>query len=256
MGRKPLGWTAIVSGILGVLLFAILIAATLLAQRAVTDWANGYLEPADRAIVRLGFRLTQTERRTATAEDGVTELIATGADRLLEAARSEVVKLQMDLVALEASIMSVDSGMEIIAALPLFSDERRGFKETVAGHLAALREELAQVEFRLAKAQSLAAEIRAGGDAAEKARAALRALARELAPEIAAIRAFLTDLGHGLIEVRENLATAYDRIDHGLTVVTVVLCFVFAWLAIAHFCVYLAGKRLLEEEALVNSGEL
>ncbi len=255
MGRKPLGWSAIVAGILGVVLFAALIAATLLARGAVTDWANGYLEPADRAIVRLGFRLTQTGKRSAKVEEGVTEIIATGGDRLLEAARTEVVKLQMDLVALEASIMSVDSGMEIIAALPLFSDERRGFKAAVAEQLAALREDLAQVEARLTEAHSLAAEIRAGGDAAEKARTALRALTRKMAPEIAAISAFLERLGSGLAEVRRCLGDAYDRIDHGLTVATVVLCFIFAWLAIAHFCVYLAGKRLLEEEALVRSGE-
>jgi hypothetical protein len=252
MGRKPLGWSAIVTGILGVLFFAVLIAVSLLARGALRDWANGYLEPADQSIERLAIRLSATAGHTTTAEGEVAELVATGSDLLLDAARTRVLRLRMDLIALEASIVSVDSGMDIIAALPLFSDEERGFQKTVVEHLQAIQADLGEASAELEEAQFLAAEIRAGGDGAEKARIALRALAGKIAPEIAAVRTFLGDLGTGLFEVRGHLGDAYDRIARGLTLGTIALCFIFAWLAIAHFCVYLAGKRLLEEDAEVG----
>ncbi len=49
MGRKPLGWSAIVMGILGVAFFLILIAVTVLARGAVREWADG------RTLVEVEF---------------------------------------------------------------------------------------------------------------------------------------------------------------------------------------------------------
>lgn len=249
MGRKSLGWSAIILGVLGVAAFVILIAAAVSLRGSANDWAQEYLQPASRAIDRLAFRLTETGRHTETVNEDVAKLVKTGSAQLLEAARRNITQVQMDLVALEASIMSVDSGMNLVSELPLFEDERRGFREAVRLELAALREELARVDLRLAEGEALAAEIRRGGDAAEKARTALRALARNLAPRFVAIQSFLAELAIALIEVKARLATAVDRIGQGLTTATAVVCFIFAWLAFAHFCVYLAGKRILEEGA-------
>jgi hypothetical protein len=255
MGRKPLGWSAVVLGLAGVVLFAGLIAGTLLFRGVVHDWAVEYLDPADQAIERMADRLDRTRDHADLAEAAVAGLAATGADQVVEAAREKIAGLQMDLLALEASVFSVDAGMEIVSALPFLEEQRRAFQGAVAKEIAALRERLTGVDARLLDAQALAAEIRAGGDAAELARIAVRALAEELAPTIAAVEAFLNELGLALREVRANLQAAAIRVGHVLTVATLALCFIFAWLAFAHYCVYLAGRRLLEEDARLQGRE-
>ncbi len=258
MGRKPLGWSAIVLGILGIACFLVLAVAILLLRGTVHDWAGEYLEPANKALHRLSVRLIQADHRSKSAEADLANLIATGSERFLEATRDEIGRLQADLLALESSITFVDSSMEILSSLPRLADQARGFRESIRDRLAALREELARLDSRLVDAGELATRIREGGADAEQSRTALKALAQRLTPGITAVKAFLGDLGKGLAEVRARLGNAAARIGRDLTVATVVLCFLFLWLAIAHFAVFLAGKRLLEEEARLtaNPGKL
>jgi ubiquinone biosynthesis protein UbiJ len=248
MGRHSLAWSAIILGIAGVVLSLLLLVGVVLARGAVDDWGQGYLEPADRALKRLEARLKSSRDRAAETEQAIGALARAGAEILRQELKGKILNLERTMISLQTSVDAVNSGMEIISALPLFEDCERGFGPSLAERLAEVQLGLHQVEVRLEGAAELVEEIKAGGEREEKARRALSALARELTPRVTAARSLVLELGVRLTTVHERLKDAHRRIHRGLTIAAVILGFIFGWLAVAHVCVYLAGRRLLEQQ--------